>query len=147
MTSIDKEAKEFGALHARMITGLKGSFLPSEDVTPQQMVTILTISELKSCKISIISKRMGISPPVVTGLIDRLVMSGYVARMRDSQDRRIVFVKLTKKGNTYVGKFRRTIQKKWKQILVHLTDEERLAYINIMKKLMEAFEKEKAKNA
>jgi len=147
MTSIDKEAKEFSALHARMITGLKGSFLPSEEVTPQQMITILTISELKSCKVSVISKRMGISPPVVTGLVDRLVKSGYVARMRDFQDRRIVFVRLTKKGNAYVGKFKKAIQKKWKQILVHLTDGERLAYIKIMKKLMRVFEQEKAKNA
>ncbi|MFC1646437.1 MarR family winged helix-turn-helix transcriptional regulator [Candidatus Omnitrophota bacterium] len=147
MASIDREAKEFSALHARMITGLKGSFLPSEDVTPQQMITILTISELKSCKVSIISKRMGISPPVVTGLVDRLVSNGYVARARDSKDRRTVFVKLTKKGDTYVGKFRRAIQKKWKQILVHLTEEERSAYIKIMKKLMRAIEREKAKNA
>jgi len=147
MASIDNEAKEFSALHTKMITGLKGSFLPSEDVTPQQMVTILSISELKSCKISIISKRMGISPPVVTGLVDRLVVNGYVGRMRDSKDRRIVFVKLTKKGDTYVGKFRNAIQRKWRQILVHLTKEERSAYIKIMKKLMMAFEKEKAKNA
>ncbi|MFC1709557.1 MarR family winged helix-turn-helix transcriptional regulator [Candidatus Omnitrophota bacterium] len=147
MASIDKEAKEFSALHARMITGIKGSFLPSEDVTPQQMITILTISELKSCKVSVISKRMGVSPPVVTGLVDRLVANGYVARMRDSKDRRIVFVRLTKKGNTYVGKFKRAIQKKWKQILVHLTDEERTAYIKIMKKLMQVFEQEKAKHA
>ncbi len=90
---------------------------------------------------------MGISPPVVTGLVDRLVKSGYVARMRDSQDRRIVFVKLTKRGITYVGKFRKAMQKKWKQILVYLTEKERLAYIKIINKLMKAIEKEKAKNA
>ena len=147
MPSIDKEAKEFSGLHARMITGLKGSFMPSEEVTPQQMVTILTISELKSCKVSVISKRMGISPPVVTGLVDRLVGNGYVARTRDSNDRRIVFVKLTKRGETYVGKFKRAIQKKWKQILVHLTGQERAAYIKIMQKLVRVIEKEKAKNA
>lgn len=147
MASIEQEAKEMGSLVPKLMTGVKGSLMLSEDVTPQQMVTILTINEVGTGKVSSISKRMGISAPTVTGLIDRLVRNGYVQRVRDTQDRRIVFVKVTKKGKIFVGKFKKSIQSRWKQILVHLTEQERADYIRILKKLIRAFEQEKTKNA
>ncbi|MFH1622396.1 MAG: MarR family transcriptional regulator [Candidatus Omnitrophota bacterium] len=147
MASIEQEAKEMSVLVPKLMTGVKGSLMLSEDVTPQQMITIFTINEIDGCKVSVVSKRMGISAPTITGLVDRLVKNAYVQRVRDTQDRRIVFVKLTKKGKIFVGKFKKSIQKRWKQILVHLTDEERADYIRILKKLMQAFEEEKAKNA
>jgi len=143
MASIEQIASEVSSLIPKLITGVKGSLISEEDITPQQMMTILTISEIGVCKVSTISKRMGISPPTVTGLVDRLVRNSYVERIRDLEDRRIVFVKLTKKGNSFVGKFKKAIQSRWKQILIYLSEEDREAYIRILKKLMEAFEHEK----
>lgn len=139
MTSIEKEAQEVSALVPKLITGVKGSLMLSEDVTPQQMVTILAVSEVGVSKVGIISKKIGVSAPTLTGLIDRLQRNGYVKRFRDTEDRRIVFVSLTKKGYSYVKKFKKIIQRRWRQILVHLTEEERIAYIKILRKLVKAF--------
>ena len=61
MASIEKEAKEMSVLVPKLMTGVKGSLMLSEDVTPQQMITILTINEIGLCKVSLISKRMGVS--------------------------------------------------------------------------------------
>jgi DNA-binding MarR family transcriptional regulator len=147
MTTIEQEAKEISNLVPKLMTGIKGSFMLSEDVTPQQMLTIFTINEIGTCKVSTLSRRMGISAPTATGIVDRLVRNGYVERFRDTEDRRIVFVKVTKEGETFVGKFKKLIQKKWKQILGYLTEQDRADYIRILKKLMQAFDQEKAKHA
>lgn len=147
MASIEQEAKEMSALVPKLMTGFKGSLMLNEDVTPQQMITILTINEIGKGKVSLVSKRMGISAPTITGLVDRLLRNGYVERVRDTEDRRIVFVKVTKKGKVFIGKFKKIIQKRWRQILVHLSESERKEYIRILKKLIKAFEQEKAKNA
>ncbi len=47
-----------------------------------------------------LSERSGLSPAAMTTLIDRLERKGYVRRMRDANDRRRVFVELTKLART-----------------------------------------------
>lgn len=142
MASIKETAKVVSSLVPKVMASVKCSLMFSNDITPQQMVVILSLSEFGRSKVCTLSKRMGVSPPTTTGLVDRLERSGYVKRVRDSSDRRIVFVKLTKRGNKFVEQLKKTIQKRWQKILVHLTREERSAYIMILKKINTALTKE-----
>ena len=45
-----------------------------------------------------IGRRLGISRPNVTSLIDRLIEQGYVERLPDADDRRVIKIALTAKG-------------------------------------------------
>ena len=138
MVTIETVAKEVSTLVPKLITGIKGSLMLHKDVTGQQMIMILLLNEIGVSKINTLSKRLGVSPPTITGIVDRLQRSGYVERFRDTEDRRIVFVRLTKKGHKFVDKLKKTIQRRWMQILVYLNDKERIAYVNILKKLIRA---------
>lgn len=49
-------------------------------------------------QVSQIAARLGVSLSAVTGLVDRLVKSDLVVRMRDRNDRRVVWIKVTPQG-------------------------------------------------
>lgn len=49
-------------------------------------------------------RRLRLSPPATTALLDRLERSGHVARHRDAGDRRRVLLSLTEQGNVVVGR-------------------------------------------
>ena len=77
-----------------------------------------------------------ISPPTATGLLDRLARAGYVKRGSDLEDRRVVMISLTKKGENATQDFLRTVRNRWKNILIHLTSKEQHQYLNIVKKIV-----------
>lgn len=77
--------------HSKLIereTGLTGS----------QLWAIKTIAEAGSIKPSDLARRMYLHPATVVGLIDRLVKRELVSRARSEEDRRVVEICLTAKG-------------------------------------------------
>ena len=142
MATIQETARAVSSLVPKVIAGVKGNLMFSEDITSQQMITIFSLSQFGKSTICALAKRMGVSPPTTTGVVDRLQRSGYVERLGDEKDRRIVFVQLTKRGYSIVEKLKKTIQKRWMKILVHLTEEERAAYVKILVKISSALSKE-----
>jgi MarR family transcriptional regulator, 2-MHQ and catechol-resistance regulon repressor len=52
-------------------------------------------------KMGAISDRLGLSKPLVTQHVDRLVAEGYLKRFTDPSDRRIIDVDITPKGSRY----------------------------------------------
>lgn len=55
-------------------------------------------------KVSLLSKRMDITPAAVTHLINSLEERGLVERLVEPKDRRLVLVKMTDKGTGFVEK-------------------------------------------
>ena len=51
-----------------------------------------------------IGEKLFISKPNVTTLIDKLIEKGLTERLSDKQDRRIIKIKVTKKGLAFVEK-------------------------------------------
>jgi len=142
MASVKEAAKEVSLLVPKLMMSMKSDrFLRSSVTTHQQMVTIMQINTIGPCKISKVSNRMGVSAPTMTGLVDRLQRMGYVERFRDKKDRRIIFVKVTKKGTKLVEELKQTIQKRWEVILEYLTEGERTTYANILRKIIGALDK------
>ena len=50
------------------------------------------------CMMTELAKECGFALSSMTGIVDRLVTKGYAKRFRSDEDRRLVFVELTKKG-------------------------------------------------
>ena len=142
MASVKEAAKEISLLVPKLMMSMKSDrFLRSSATTPQQMITIMQVNTIGACKISKVADRMGVSAPTMTGLIDRLQRMGYVVRFRDKKDRRIIFVKVTKKGAKLVQELKETIQKRWEVILGYLSEGERTNYANILRKIIGALDK------
>jgi len=67
-------------------------------ITGPQLWVIKTISLNGKLSLGDLGKGMYLQPSTITGLIDALEQKGYVARVRDQGDRRVVKIQLTPKG-------------------------------------------------
>lgn len=71
-------------------------------LTSPQLWTIKTINENSSVKVSDLASKLYLHPATVIGIIDRLEKQDLVKRSRSKDDRRVVWIELTDKGNDLV---------------------------------------------
>jgi DNA-binding MarR family transcriptional regulator len=110
-------------------------FFQSVNITQTQMFTIITLAERAPVRLSDLSRRMNISAPTVTGIVDRLEKLGYVKRVPDRTDRRAINVDLTAKGKNIARKLRATLKRKWKGLLIQLPKRDQENYVRILGKI------------
>jgi len=71
-------------------------------ITGPQLWAIKIIKECSPVRVSDLARRMYIHPATVVGILDRLEASGLVVRKRSQEDKRVVKVQLTGKGEKLV---------------------------------------------
>ncbi len=90
----------------------------------------LTISQLKSLffianqgttNFSRLAAALGVTPPNVTGIVDRLVDQGLVSRRENPEDRRMLMLRVTKKGETLISELRERTVSHMSEALAHLS--------------------------
>lgn len=69
------------------------------DLTMPQLKVLLLLGERGSARVSWLASQMAVSPPNITGILDRLERRGWVQRSGDAQDRRVVRIVLTEDGH------------------------------------------------
>lgn len=82
--------------------------------------------------LSKIGERMLSRQPDVTRIVDRLEDMGWVARVRDTKDRRVVSVKLTRKGRALVLRIESSLFEVHKDQFSHLSKNE----MNLLNQLL-----------
>ncbi len=87
----------------------------------------------KSLKMSELESHSGLKKSTLSESVDLLVKNGYIERKRSEKDRRVVRVRLTKKGENRIDEITKIAKSFMHQKLKILTDEEK-------EKLFEAFE-------
>jgi len=96
----------------------------------------LTIGQLKSLffidfEVSTnprkLATALGVTPPNVTAIVDRLVEQGLVSRQENPEDRRMLLLKTTDKGKALLAKLRESRISRMSGILAQLSLKERLA--------------------
>ncbi len=75
-----------------------------------------------------------------TRMIDWLVESGFVVRLPDLQDRRVVRVSLSRKGQELYQTITDFIRQRARQVLLQFNNEEQVNLIFLIKKLVKAIE-------
>ncbi len=68
------------------------------DLTMPQLKVVLLLGRHGSAPVSWLASRMKVSPPNITGILDRLEQRHWVQRTSDPQDRRVVRILLTPEG-------------------------------------------------
>ncbi len=85
---------------------------------------------------------VNVTTAAMTGIVDRLVRDGYLMRVSDPDDRRIIKVRLTSKGSSIV----RNVVEKRKEITIKMfgaiSEAERIAYLNILTNIKGALERQ-----
>ncbi|UQT51032.2 MarR family transcriptional regulator [Bacillus velezensis] len=114
--------------------------MAKHEVTPAQLFVLASLKKYGSCKVSEIAERMEVKPSAVTLMADRLEQKGLIVRKHNQQDRRVIDISLTKKGET---KFEDVEGRKaiLARNLSVLTDDELIQSVNIIRKVAEAAEK------
>ncbi|MFC1667797.1 MarR family winged helix-turn-helix transcriptional regulator [Chlamydiota bacterium] len=125
---------------------IKGIFRERTDVlgkgtiTLPQFLTLDFLDKNEPLKMKVIANELSISLPAATGLIDRLVGMEMVKRGQDTQDRRVIYITLTKRGKKAVNNVRNTRRKVIENVFGKLTVSERTHYMKIVKKLVTILE-------
>lgn len=70
-----------------------------KDITNNDMHIIEAVGLSGANTMSVVAKKLGITAGSLTTSVNSLVNKKYVTRQRSEEDRRVVFLKLTEKGN------------------------------------------------
>ena len=88
-------------------------------------------------KMTDISKMLNVTTAAVTGIVDKLVKYGYVTRKSDPEDRRIIKIKITAKGNDMVKRLIEHRRRMIVDMFSKVSEEERDAYLRILTHIKE----------
>ncbi|MET3289409.1 UNVERIFIED_CONTAM: DNA-binding MarR family transcriptional regulator [Brevibacillus sp. OAP136] len=106
---------------------------------PQMMVIKEIIQERKT--IGQISKALDLSYSTVSGIIDRLERGGFVARVKDQQDRRVIWIERTCKLEENSDRLNVYQETFYAEMLSGVTEEEIDSFIRTLQILINHMEK------
>lgn len=92
-----------------------------------------------------IATQFSITLPTATSLLDKLVSMKLVKREQSKQDRRVVYIVVTEKGDELLGQALAQKKEKMTHILSYLTKEEKRQFHGILKHLIDELQKENEK--
>lgn len=101
-------------------------------ITIQQMLILDYLDNIEQAKMSDLAGVMNVTTAAMTGIINRLVKSGYVARAFDQDDRRIINVKTTSKGHELVKKIKEGKRQMIIKMFSKLPQQDRQDYLRIL---------------
>jgi DNA-binding MarR family transcriptional regulator len=100
-----------------------------------QIAILDILSRNKESKMSDMARYMEITTAAMTGIIDRLVRDGYVARFSDPDDRRVINIKLTGKGTSTVKTLLEQKKSMITKVFGVLSEKERAEYLKILTRI------------
>lgn len=97
------------------------------NITMPQLKVLMLLGLHGSAPVSWLAARMNVSPPNVTGILDRLEHQGWVRRTNDPHDRRVVRVMLTPAGEKLLQDLQAAGNERVRSSLNEMQPEERTA--------------------
>jgi DNA-binding MarR family transcriptional regulator len=99
------------------------------EVTAPQLVCLHMLAAEGPLTSRALAQKVHVNPSTLVGILDRLEARGLVSRRRDPEDRRSVFVELTRAGTSFVAKAPSPLQSALVDRLRRLSrkDQQRLA--------------------
>lgn len=94
------------------------------NLTIPQMKCLIYILRHEKTNLSGLAAGIHVTPANVTGIIDRLVEQGLVARIQDSADRRVLWLSVTQKGESMLASLKEGKMGRMRELLERLSDKE-----------------------
>jgi DNA-binding MarR family transcriptional regulator len=105
-------------------------------LTSADVRALINIGHLHRERMTNLAKHLNLTVGTLTNTIDRLVKKGYVLRYRSEEDRRIVEVCLSPKGEDIFNEIRAQRKLRAEKFFSQLNDEEKLALNDLFSKLV-----------
>jgi len=128
-TNIDRVVENLMTIQPLLYINL---LKPVKTKTILPLGALFVISELKKhneLSMSEIGRRLSMPKPHVTGIVDKLIFEGFVERVSDPNDRRIVNIKITAKGTKNLFSIKKVISEDLRNRLSKL-DEKKLEILS-----------------
>lgn len=119
-------------------------FLAIDDLTRELLMTPAQISLLnvlldsfpQSITPVAVAKKLKVTPGTVTGTLNRLEEGGFIERSHgENKDRRIVNLRITRKGKEIVERWRQSCQDHIVEAMTHFSDKELGTLITLLSRL------------
>lgn len=123
----------------RLMQGVFARHFTQFGLPLSQLKLLMTIGHDEKFSLKTIAEKLYLTPGAVTQLIEPLEQTGLVERQPDKQDRRVVFVSLTKAGKAKLSKIEKARQKFLEQGLESLSTSELRALVKIQQKMISKF--------
>jgi len=123
----------------KLISDLESEFIKSyqdEGFTARQIVYIDTIHALGNPNLGEIAKKLELSKPSVTAIVDKLESKGYIEKFQSDEDRRSFHVHLSEKGENFVKMHNETHAKIADLLKNNLDDEELGTLVALLNKVV-----------
>jgi len=109
-------------------------------LTMPQLKVLLLLARSGSAPVSWLAARMSVSPPNITGILDRLEERGLVRRTNDPRDRRVVRIVLTDEGQQLLRELTTSGASQFQEVLATLPEETVQSLSTSLAALLEALE-------
>jgi DNA-binding MarR family transcriptional regulator len=134
MNDTDKIAEVMDRIHRKMRAKLSNELSQGEITIPQFHILEYLYNK-KGSVMREIADYLFVTPPAVTGLVDKLVKIGLARRDFSPSDRRIIIVSLTSKGKSVISKIKSQADGLLFSFLKKLSAQERKNFLNITEKM------------
>jgi len=107
-------------------------------LTTAQLRVLFLVRETPGVTAGELAQRLSVTPPTISGIVDRLVKLGLVRREDDESDRRLVRNLLTEAGEGACGKMERGAEIYTRRILIEMNHVDLEAFIVGLKAFIKA---------
>jgi len=111
-------------------------------ITLPQLFILSYLDKNGSLKMKDLAHLMFVTTAAATGIIDRLVRCGYVRRVYDPKDRRVIYIELTNKGSALARKANHHKRRILLDLFGPLSREERDNYLSVLMYMRDVLSKE-----
>jgi DNA-binding MarR family transcriptional regulator len=106
-----------------------------EDMTNDQYYLLRYIKKKAKCTSTELASMFGVNKSAITAMTNRLVEKGLLQRTRDQNDRRVVYLTLTERGDEWITETEEKIHKLVESFITKFSEEEIEAFIQTYEKL------------
>ena len=125
---------------------IKRDITMMQELSQKQKLTLYILYRLeKKGKISLceLRKNMKLAPSTITQIVASLENEGVIVRKIDKEDRRNIFLQLTKKGHEYAKMAHDKMQERMKEYIDYMGEEKINILMNLMRETLQFFEERK----
>jgi MarR family transcriptional regulator, organic hydroperoxide resistance regulator len=111
------------------------------NLTIAQLKSLFFIADREKTNFKKLAEALNVTPPNVTGIIDRLVEQKLVSRTENPEDRRIMLLQITDEGRQLLNNLREKHTTSMTKIMGYLTSEQLAVQKQAIQDLIKAAEK------
>ncbi len=129
----------------RMMRGFarrESNYLSRGKITIPQWGVLEHLSRDREVPMNELARHLGITRPAATGLADRLIAQGLVARQGDRADRRVIRVRLTPKGRRVLDNIWNQKRRMIQQVFGQISPADRAQYLSTLERVAQILSEE-----